>query len=226
MTGETLDKYLAPSSFSDSDDLFLKSRARQITIGSSGKKDTAIKIFNFTRDHIIYGSSDLYRKASQVLIGGVGNCKIKANAQMCLLRAVGIPARLHAARVKTEALKYLYPSWILEKLPKIFIHVWCECYLSNTWIACDATFDKPLFKAMLRKDPLLGHTTPTIDWDGEVGLTLLNLWQVEDVALFASYDEIIQRGEMPPKWILKLFGWLTSVPVNWHLARMRKGNFT
>ena len=106
----------------------------------------------------------------------------------------------------------------------MFIHVWCECHLSGTWIACDATFDEALFKAWLRRDRLLGRAIPTIDWDGEVDLTLLNLWRAEDVALFASYDEIVRRGEMPPKWILKLFGWLASVPVNLHLARMRKGS--
>jgi len=224
MTGETFDKYLEPTYFSDSDNLFLKSRARQITAGSGNSKDAAVKIFYFIRDHIVYGSSDLYGKASQVLKVGIGSCKTKANAQMCLLRAGGIPARLHAARVKTEALTCLYQSWILKKLPKMFIHVWCECYLSDTWIACDATFDKPLFKAMLKKDHLLGKAIPTIDWNGETNLTLLDPWKVEDIALFASYDEIVQKGDMPPKWIFKLFGWLTSVPVNWHLSRMRKGN--
>ena len=222
MIDDELGKYLEPTPLSDSDNPFLKSRARRIITGSDSAKESALRLFYFVRDHIVYGSSDLYGKASHVLKVGVGHCKVKANVQMCLLRAVGIPARLHAASVKTEALKGLYPDWILKKIPEVFIHAWCECHLSGTWIACDATFDEPLFNALRRKGHLSEQAIPTIDWDGETDLSLLNLWQVEDVALFASYDEIVRKGDLPPKLVLKLFGWMTSVPVNWHLARMRK----
>jgi transglutaminase-like putative cysteine protease len=183
MIDHKLGKYLEPTPLSDSDNSFLKSKARRIVTDSDSAKESASKLFYFVRDHIVYGSSDLYAKASHALKRGVGNCKVKANVQMCLLRAVGIPARLHAASVKTKALKGLYPDWILAKIPQEFIHVWCECHLSGTWIACDATFDEPLFNALQRKGHLSEQAIPTIDWDGETDLSLLNLWQVKDVAL-------------------------------------------
>jgi transglutaminase-like putative cysteine protease len=141
---------------------------------------------------------------------------------MCLLRALRIPARLHAASVKIEAIKGLYPSLILKVLPEILRHVWCECHLSGTWIACDSTFDEPLLTGLLRKGRLSQQAIPTIDWDGENDLSLLNPWLVEDIGTFASYDEMMRKGDLPPKWSLRLSGWMMSVPFNRHLARMRK----
>lgn len=222
MTNEELQKYLKPTSLSDSDNPFLQSRARQITADSGSAKDSALSIFYFVRDNIVYGGSDPCGKASHTLKAGVGACKVKANAQMCLLRALGIPARLHAASVKTEAIKGLYPGLILKKLPEVLRHVWCECHLSGTWIACDSTFDEPLLNGLLRKGRLSKQAIPTIDWDGENDLSLLNPWLVEDIGTFASYDEMIHKGDMPPKWSLRLSGWIMSVPFNRHLARMRK----
>ena len=58
-------------------------------------------IYGFVRNEILFGynRSDLL-PAEQVLSDGYGQCNTKATLLMTLLRAVGIPCRLHGSEVE------------------------------------------------------------------------------------------------------------------------------
>lgn len=232
LTPEESDNYLKPTRLSDSDHPSLQAKARELTVGAGSDKEAALRIFYFVRDHIKFGSSDLFGQASHTYRVGIGDCGIKSNVQMSLLRAAGIPARLHAITAKREVINGLFPAWAVAMFPQEAGHIYCECCLSDRWIACEATFDVTLFKALLRTGILPQGVIPTIDWDGEMDLTLIHPWMIRDLGVCTSYEEGIAafediegRGGYPtgflPELFYKLFGWAVNISVNRQLDRIR-----
>lgn len=91
-------------------------------------------IYNYVRDDIKFGynlSDDI--TATQVLQDGYGQCNTKATLLMALLRATGIPNRIHGFTID-KALQKGAISGIWYKLsPKNIVHSWVEIYVNNNW---------------------------------------------------------------------------------------------
>jgi hypothetical protein len=91
-------------------------------------------IYNHVRDDIKFGynlSDDI--TATQVLQDGYGQCNTKATLLMALLRATGIPNRIHGFTID-KALQKGAISGIWYKLsPKNIVHSWVEIYVNNNW---------------------------------------------------------------------------------------------
>lgn len=91
-------------------------------------------IYNYVRDSIKFGynvSDDI--TAAQVLKDGYGQCNTKATLLMALLRATGIPNRVHGFTIN-KALQKGAISGIWYKLsPKNILHSWVEVYVNDTW---------------------------------------------------------------------------------------------
>jgi hypothetical protein len=71
-------------------------KARELSAGASGARETARRCFEWVRDHVQH-SSDFQRNpvtcaASEVLAEGTGYCYAKSHLLAALLRANGIPA--------------------------------------------------------------------------------------------------------------------------------------
>ncbi len=96
---------------------------------------TRIKaVYNFVRDDIKFGynlSDDI--TATEVLNDGYGQCNTKATLLMALLRATGIPNRIHGFTID-KALQKGAISGIWYKLsPKNIVHSWVEILVNNKW---------------------------------------------------------------------------------------------
>jgi transglutaminase-like putative cysteine protease len=174
------------------------------------------------RDEIRFGINATKTNATRVLRLRAGECGTKTNLQIALLRAVGIPARFHVTRCKSESLRGIVPNWLANRMPSVVSHFWCECLLDGRWVSCDALLDRPLYESLLEKGQINLEQIPTIDWDGKSDLIPLKSWIVEDRGTLASYDDIYMmmdksRGEegLPPRIVERLFGWM----IYWYLRR-------
>ena len=101
--------------------------AASLKKGSSSQYQTAVKIFNWVRDHISY--SFYYNSkygASGTLKNRIGNCCDTANLMVALARAAGIQARyLHGT------CKFSSGTW--------YGHVWAQLYVNGKWLNADGT---------------------------------------------------------------------------------------
>jgi len=91
-------------------------------------------IYNFVRDEIKFGynlSDDI--TASEVLKDGYGQCNTKATLLMALLRATGIPNRIHGFTIDKALQKGAITGIWYKLSPKSILHSWVEIYASNQW---------------------------------------------------------------------------------------------
>jgi hypothetical protein len=209
-----MEAYLRATELCDCDDPALKERAGRIVAGADTPREAAQRIFRFVRDAIPFDATlDIWQKASKTLRRNVVDYCNKINVQVALLRAAGVPARYHLARVEKEVLKPFIPAFLYDRLPSPVGHFWCECHLAGEWLACETLFDRPLYRGMLLAGLIAQEQIPTIDWDGDSDLVLFRPWIVEDLGPYASYDELVKLAQdegMPPRIFCQLFDWLPA----------------
>ena len=210
----TMQEYLKPTELCDCQNALLKEKASEITMGADAPSEASQRIFWFVRDAIPFNATlDIWQKASRTLRKKVVDYCNKINVQVALLRAVGVPARCHFARVEKEVLKAFLPRFLYDRLPSPVGHFWCECYLAKRWVACETLFDQPLYRGMLRAGLVAQEQIPTIDWDGKSDLILFRPWMVKDMGPYPSFDELAslaQEEGMPPKILCQIFDWLPA----------------
>jgi hypothetical protein len=204
---EEMQEYVSPTEFCDCDCTEIKQKAEELTGDASSPKEAAMKIFNYVRDiTFVISLPDI--KASRTLKDGKGFCVTKTNLQIALLRATGIPARYHQVVLDKKVLKGLISDFAYNKLEgNIWYHPWCECYLSNKWIACDLYLDKAIYNAAVKNGIITKEKMPSIDWDGGSDLKIAAPWILEDVKIHSSYDEVSKKvaKEAPvPYFLMKL----------------------
>jgi hypothetical protein len=211
---EGMQEYLKHTELCDCNNRELKERALSIVKGARTPTEVSLRVFRFVRDAIPFNATlDIYQKASETLERRVVDYCCKINVHVALLRAVGVPARCHFARVRKEVLQAFIPSLIFSRLPDPVGHFWCECHVTERWTACEALFDKALYRGLLGADVFSREQVPTIEWDGRSDLVLLKPWIVRDMGIYSSYDDLARLAQeegMPPKAICKLLDWLPA----------------
>ncbi len=92
------------------------------------------EIYNFVRDEIKFGyNTDDDIPASKVLADGYGQCNTKGTLFMAILRAVGVPCRMHGFTINKE-LQFGAMTGIIYRLaPKSIIHSWVEILYEGKW---------------------------------------------------------------------------------------------
>ena len=217
---------LGATNLCDCDNAELQHRAKEIVGGAESPKEKALKIFYFVRDAIPFGLDCPNAKASRTLNKGLGCCYNKTNLQMALLRAVEIPARCHYVHQSKELFKPIIPRLIYERMPHLAGHPWCECCLSGAWIACETVLDEAIYQVNLSKGLISKEQIPSIDWDGETHLVMVEPWIAEDVGIFPSLDDMMRqvgkRGEASPP-SNKPLGWLVFSLTNRRINKFRRG---
>ena len=183
---------------------------------AKNKREKALKIFFFIRDTIDFNSTlNIYIKASKTLKSDIVDYCNKINLHTALLRAEAIPVRLHYVEIEKEILEFILPKFIYKHLPNPIGHFYCECFINEKWIACEALYDKELYEGMINTGIITREQIPTIDWDGEHDLILLNHWIVREKTFYQSFDELIEKevkeAGMPPKIFCKLFDWIARL---------------
>lgn len=124
-------------------------------------KEKAISLYIGVRDGWRYTASLIYFeldqwKSSSIIQRREGHCLDKAILLATCLRGVGIPARLHLAKVKN----HIASEHLIERLgtDELTPHGMVDVYLDNRWIKISPAFNKELCQK-LDVDPL--------DFDGE-----------------------------------------------------------
>jgi hypothetical protein len=221
-----MDEYLGSTNMCDCDKGQVQDKAKEIVQGAETAKEKALRIFYFVRDEIPYGMDYPNAKASRTLRKGIGCCYNKTNLQIALLRALGIPARCHYVHQFIDLLEPVIPRFVYERMPAVAGHPWCECCISGEWIACETVMDEALYKATLSKGMFRKDQIPTIDWDGQSHLIMVQSWIAEDVRIFPSLDdtlrEVGKRGEATPP-SNRLYGWLAFSLTNLRINKIRLG---
>ena len=84
-------------------------------------------IYNFVRDDIHFGYNiDDNISASKVLKDGYGQCNTKATLFMALLRACGIPCRIHGFTIDKKLQQGAMTGFVYRNAPKNIFHSWVE----------------------------------------------------------------------------------------------------
>ncbi|QQS29241.1 MAG: transglutaminase family protein [Sphingobacteriales bacterium] len=91
-------------------------------------------IYNFVRDEIKFGyniSDDI--PASEVLKDGYGQCNTKATLLMALLRATGVPNRIHGFTIDKALQKGAITGIWYKLSPQNILHSWVEILVNEQW---------------------------------------------------------------------------------------------
>jgi transglutaminase-like putative cysteine protease len=141
------EEYLRPTEFIDSDSPEIQDFAQKAVGDATTPRDKAVILYFAVRDGIYY---DPYRidpspnayKASNILRQGYGYCVAKAVVLAAVLRAQGIPSRLHFADVRnhltTERLKKMM------KTDTFYYHGYNDIWLDGRWIKVTPAFNLSL----------------------------------------------------------------------------------
>lgn len=176
------------------------------------------KIYNFVRDDIVFGyNTDDNLKASEVLNDGYGQCNTKGTLFMALLRAVGIPCRIHGFTIDKKLQKGAMKGLIYKLAPKSIVHSWVEIQYEEHWYNIEGfILDHEYLKSLQKKFPncktnfcgygVATHNfqNPQVEW--EVNDTYIQKEGINhDFRVFNSPDEFFEKyqQQLPAikKWI-------------------------
>jgi hypothetical protein len=110
-------------------------------------------IYNYVRDDIKFGynlSDDI--SATEVLKDGYGQCNSKATLLMALLRATGIPNRIHGFTIDKALQKGAITGIWYRLSPKNILHSWVEIYMNNEWFFLEGVILDKLYLTMLQEE--------------------------------------------------------------------------
>lgn len=159
-------------------------------------------IYDYVQNNILLG----YNKyddltATQVLSDGIGQCNTKAILIMALLRAVGVPCRLHGTRVTKVFQRSLMPKIMAKLAPPLIVHTWAEVYHNGEWLSLEGVItDKKYISGLQKMFPdykgkffdyaiaVQDFNNLQIDWKGE-NTTVQQQAVIEDLGVFDTPDE-------------------------------------
>ena len=96
-------------------------------------------IYDFVKDEILFGyNTDDAIPASKVLADGYGQCNTKGILFMALLRACGIPCRIHGFTINKQLQKGAMSGFVYHLAPRDIVHSWVEVCLEDTWYELEA----------------------------------------------------------------------------------------
>ncbi|MBL6448239.1 transglutaminase domain-containing protein [Fulvivirga sp. 29W222] len=177
-------------------------------------------IYNFVRDEIPFGYNiDDNISASSVLKDGYGQCNTKSNLFMALLRAVGIPNRIHGFTIDKALQKGAITGVWYVLSPKNILHSWVEVYYKGNWYNLEGIIlDKPYLSALQQKfsdckTTFCGYgaytdnfENPQIDWN--LNNTYIQDKGInQDFGVFDSPDDFFKKHQqklnLVKRWLFR-----------------------
>lgn len=145
--------YLAQTHMLDYDNYTIQELIRERGWRKLPEFERIRSIYNFIRDEIRFGYNvDDSIPASKVLKDGYGQCNTKGTLFMALLRAVGIPCRVHGFTIRKELQEGAMTGFIYKQAPKNIFHSWVEVYLEGRWYELEAfIIDKDYLEKLQQK---------------------------------------------------------------------------
>jgi transglutaminase-like putative cysteine protease len=139
-----METYLQPTEILDWDSTSIRDKAEELIRGKDTELEKAEVLFYFVRDRIPYrlfqGMPNVdFFKASNTLERGQGFCIPKAVLLASLLRAAGIPARLHFADLRNHLLPPGSKEYL--KTDLMVYHGYVEASLENNWVKLNPAFN-------------------------------------------------------------------------------------
>lgn len=196
-----------------------------------------LKIHNFVRNDIAFGyNTDDTISASEVLNDGYGQCNTKGTLFMALLRAVGIPCRIHGFTIDKKLQKGAMTGIIYKLAPRSIIHSWVEIQYKDHWYNIEGfILDSQYLKKLQAKfsdcrTSFCGYgaatdnfQNPQVEWN--VNDTYIQKEGINhDFGVFNSPDEFFKKyqQQLPPlkKWIYRNIG---RKLMNRNVERIRAG---
>ncbi len=139
--------YLTATYFYDTEHREIQQFLDTLELKNGSPTETAIQIFYAVRDGWLYNPYQLHFKkerwkASAIIQREFGHCLDKSIILITCLRARGIPARLHLAKVKNHiAVDRMVQRFGIHELTP---HGYTEIYLNEKWVAATPAFNKSL----------------------------------------------------------------------------------
>ena len=214
MTKTKMKNYLKETELLD-----YKNSAIQKLINSRGwrQQDTVDKvknIYNFVRDEIVFGyntSDDV--PASRILSDGLGQCNTKATLLMALLRAVGVPNRIHGFTINKALQKGAITGVWYKMAPNSILHSWVEVLVNEKWYFLEGVILDKLYLGKLQEKFKEGPANfcgfgaytqnfqqPQIDWN--LNHTFIQEQGINhDFGLFDTPDEFYAQHQQKINFI-------------------------
>lgn len=192
-------------------------------------------IYDFVRDEILFGyniSDEI--PASCVLTDGYGQCNTKGTLFMALLRAVGIPCRIHGFAIDKKLQKGAMTGIVYRSAPKNIFHSWVELLFEGQWYELEAfILDKEYLHSLQMKyqnctGAFCGYGVavrdfrhPVIDWDRN-NTYIQSEGITQDFGVYDSPDELlIEHGQQMPKFKELLYRHIGRHLMNRNVKRIR-----
>lgn len=91
-------------------------------------------IYDFVRDEVIFGYNRADNiSAEEILSDGYGQCNTKSTLLMALLRATGIPNRIHGFTIDKALQKGAITGLWYKLSPQNILHSWVEVEVAGQW---------------------------------------------------------------------------------------------
>lgn len=199
-----------------------------------GKRVQAV--YRYVRDEVLFGyNASEAMPASAVLAEGYGQCNTKSTLLMALLRAVGIPCRIHGFTIDKALQKGTLKGIWYRLAPRKILHSWVEVGVRGEWYFLEGVIlDQEYLRALQVRFAdcegafcgygvyTEGLADPQVDWD--FNHTFIQRLGIEDD--FGVYDDpdglyAEHRQELNPAkaWIYRH---VVRHLMNRNVARIRK----
>ena len=234
---EMNNEYLSQTHMLDYDNYMIQELIRERGWRDLPEFERIRSIYNFIRDEIRFGYNvDDSIPASKVLKDGYGQCNTKGTLFMALLRAVGIPCRVHGFTIRKELQEGAMTGFVYKQAPKNIFHSWVEVYLEGKWYELEAfIIDKDYLGKLQQKNSnctgafckfgvgVEDFKNPIIDFDRNntyIQSTGIN----QDFGIYDSPDALLKDHHQEMGFIKKLaFRYYGRHMMNRNVRRIRGG---
>lgn len=197
-----METYLKPTKLLDFNTSDIKNLIKKRKWNYLSQEEKIAAAYDFVRNEIKFGyNSGDDISASEVLRDGYGQCNTKSTLLMALLRALGIPCRIHGFFIDKKMQKGALTGITYLFAPKKIVHAWTEVYFNNQWIALEGVIIDDKYLNQVRNklcsfnDGYIGYGISVKDkekislcWKGE-STYIQSFSIVEDLGLFNSPDD-------------------------------------
>jgi len=181
----SLEECLNPTEFCDFYHAEIQAQAKKLLNNAATVQEKIQAIYHFVRD-LPYSFQPFAQKASETLLQRTGQCYNKANLEVALLRAVGVPAAYALVGISLPEFKPINGQ-------EEVIHAYAVIWIDGKWKGADATEDPLLAKA-------LGHGV--YECTGKYAIEVSARKRKTPIAYYANIDEILKKKEpIPPEII-------------------------
>jgi len=199
-------KYLEPTAMLNFQDEALQQLVKQRGWSDLAYEDRIKEIYDFVRNEIKFGynrTDDI--PASEVLRDGYGQCNTKSTLLMALLRAVGIPCRIHGFLIDKKMQKGALTGITYLLAPSKIVHAWSEVQLHDDWIVLEGVIiDDSYLKQVKSRlcsfnEGFIGYGISVKDknninlcWTGE-SVYVQSFSITDDLGIFDNPDDLFKK---------------------------------